>query len=251
MKKIVLGFIILLYSLNAQEIYATFNIEATKEANLAFYSSGIVEKVFVEVSTIVKKGDLLVKLQNNDLKASLAMAKASLKNATVSLKFSKKDYDRQLLIQDLIDEAKFDKYLLNYEKAKVAVAQAKANLDYQQSLLNRTEIHAPFNGIIYEKSVEVGDVVSGMMLSTIFKIQSKSKRKLILEFDQKYHTNVKVGDSFKYNIDGDLKNYIGKIYKIYPQVNKKNRKIKAEVKAKNFMSGLFGDGYIIIPKKRK
>jgi RND family efflux transporter MFP subunit len=250
MRAIILGFLILIYSLDAKEIYTTFNIKALKSANLAFYSSGIVEKIFVDVSSIVKKGDLIVKLQNDDVKASLAMAKASLENEKVSLKFAKKAYDRQLLIKDLIDEAKFDKYVLAYESAKVAVAQAKANLAYQQSLLDRTEIHAPFDGVIFEKSVEVGDVVSGMMLRTIFKIQSKNERKLILEFDQKYHASVKVGDKFMYSVDGDSKNYIGKISKIYPQANKKNRKIKAEVKAKGFMSGLFGDGYIVVPENR-
>ncbi len=250
MKKIILGLMALAVSLYAQEIYATFNIEAEKSASLAFYSSGIVKKVYVDVSSSVKKGEKLVELQNDDLKASLSIAKASLKSAELSLKFAKKDYERQVLIKDLIDEAKFDQYLFAYEGAKVATAQAKANLAYQQSLLDRTEILAPFDGVIFERSVEVGDVVSGMMLRVILKIQSPKKRKLILEFDQKYHARVKVGDSFKYSVDGDSKNYIGKISKIYPQVSTKNRKIKAEVDARDFMSGLFGDGYIVVPDKK-
>ncbi len=249
MKKILIGFMLLVASLGATEIYATFNIKADKSANLAFYSSGIVKKVFVDISDYVKKGSKLIELQNDDLRASLRIAKATLSNAEVTLKFAKKDYERQELIKDLIDEAKFDQYSLNYEKAKVALIQAQANLAYQQSLLDRTIIKAPFNGVIFERSVEVGDVVSGMMLRTILKIQSKNDRKLILEFDQKYHTMVKVGNSFKYSVDGDSKSYVGKISKIYPQVNMKNRKIIAEVKAKGFMSGLFGDGYIIVPNK--
>ncbi|MEA3522874.1 MAG: efflux RND transporter periplasmic adaptor subunit [Campylobacterota bacterium] len=250
MKKIILHVIILLSSLSASEIYATFNIEAQKSANLAFYSSGIVEKIHVDVSSIVKKGDTLVELQNDDVKASLAMAKASLKNTEISLKFAKKDYERQLLIKDLIDEAKFDQYLLGFEKAKVAVIQAKANVAYQQSLLNRTFINAPFDGIIFEKSVEVGDVVSGMMLRTIFKIQSLNERKLIFEYDQKYWKTVKIGDSVTYTVNGDVKLYKGKISKIYPQANSDNRKIKAEIEAEGFIVGLFGDGTIITQNKK-
>jgi multidrug resistance efflux pump len=65
-----------------------------------------------------------------------------------------------------------------------------------------------------------------------------------LEFDEKYHNNVQVGDIFIYKIDGDTKEYKGKISKIYPDTNIKNRKIKAEVNTKNMMVGLFGDGYI-------
>jgi RND family efflux transporter MFP subunit len=247
MKRILIGLIALVASLSAQEIYATFNIEADKSANLSFYSSGIIDKVYVDVSSSVKKGNKLVELQNDDLKASLKIAKAKLAEAEVTLKFAKRDYDRQLLIKDLIDEAKFDQYELVYERAKVAVASAKANLAYAQSLLDRSIVLAPFDGVIFEKSVEVGDVVSGMMLRTILKIQSKSKRKLIFEFDQKYWTSVKVGNSVKYSVNGDDKSYTGKISKVYPVANSDNRKIKAEVIADGFVVGLFGEGYILVP----
>jgi len=248
MKKIVLIALLMITSLRAQEIYATFNIEADKSANLAFYSSGIVDKVFVDVSSEVKKGQSLAKLQNDDLVASLDIAKAKLQEAEVTLKFSKRDYERQLFIKNLIDEAKFDQYTLAYERAKVALSSAKANLHYQKALLDRSEVFAPFDGVIVEKSVEVGDVVSGMMLRTIFKVQSKSKRKLIFEFDQKYWKSVKVGDSVKYSVNGDDNNYTGKISKVYPIANSDNRKIKAEVEANGFVVGLFGEGYISVAK---
>ncbi|MEA2110953.1 MAG: efflux RND transporter periplasmic adaptor subunit [Campylobacterota bacterium] len=250
LKEIMLGLLFFISSVSAAEIYATFNIEADKSANLAFYSGGIVNKIHVDVSSLVKKGDLLVELQNDDLKASLQMAKAALSRAKVALKFAKKDYERQLLIKDLIDEAQFDQYLLNYETAKVAIAEAEAKLVYQQTLLDKTEIHAPFNGVILEKSVEVGDVVSGMMLRTIFKIQSPKERKLIFEFDQKYWKQVSIGDRVKYSVNGDSKLYEGVISKVYPIANSDNRKIKAEVKAKGFVVGLFGDGYITVPDSK-
>lgn len=247
MKKIIIGMLSLIISLGASEIYATFNIEADKSANLALFSGGIVERVHVDVSSVVKRGDILVELQNDDLKAALQIAEASLDNAEVSLAFAKKDYERQLLIKDLIDEAKFDQYALVYEKAKVATKQAEANLAFQKSLLDKTTLYAPFDGVIFEKSVEVGDVVSGMMLRTILKIQSKDERKLILEFDQKYWKSVKVGDSVRYSVNGDEKSYTGKISKIYPHANSENRKMKAEVKVSGFLVGLFGEGYIVIP----
>jgi RND family efflux transporter MFP subunit len=250
MKNIILSLVLMISVLSGSQIYATFNVQAQQSANLAFYSSGVVKNIYVDISSEIKKGDKLIELQNSDLKASLNIAKSSLENAKVSLKFATKDYKRQLLIKDLIDEERFDKYELNYEQAKVAVKKAKANLAYKQSLLDRTYIYAPFDGVIFEKSVEIGDVVSGMMLRTIFRIQSKNKRKLILEFDQKYWKTVKLGDSFKYTINGDDKIYYGKISKIYPYANSGNRKIKAEVKAKDFVVGLFGDGYIQVPDKK-
>lgn len=244
MRKILFGLLVLLAGLHAEDIYATFDVKADKSANLAFYASGIVEKVYVDISSKVKKGDRLAELQNSDIKASLDMAKSTLEDAKVNLQYTSRDYQRQLKIKSLIDEAQFDKYQLAYERAKVAVASAEANVAYKQSLLDNTTLYAPFDGVIFNKDIEVGDVVNSMMVKTVFNIQSTSKRKLIVEFDQTHWKDVKVGDTFRYKVDGDTKEYTGKISKIYPSANNSNRKIKAEVMADDFIVGLFGDGYI-------
>lgn len=222
-------------ALSAEEVYATFEIEAQKSANLAFSSSGIVQKVTVDVGSEVKKEDVLSVLQNDDLKVML-------EGAQVALKYAKLDYDRQVKVKKIIDQSQFDQYAFKYENAKVQAA-------YQKSLLDKTVLRAPFDGVIYEKSLEEGDVVSGAMIRTLLKIQSAHERKLILEFDQKYHAKVKVGDLFKYKIDGDEKIHEGKISKIYPVVNMENRKVIAEVEAKDLMVGLFGEGTILINDK--
>lgn len=230
MKRILLGLILLLNFANAQEIYATFNVEPLRDAKLAFISSGIVEKVNVDIGSYVKKGEVLAKLKNDDIKAMLDIA-------TTTLKYATKDYKRQLKIKNLIDEAKFDAVSSRYENAKNQLA-------YQKALYDKTFLRAPFDGVIYAKEIEKGDAISGMMLKTVFKIQNKSKRKLILSFDQKYHKLIKVGDSFSYKIDGDAKKYQTKITKIYPHINSKDRKMRAEARANGFLTGLFGDGSI-------
>ena len=234
MTKILTGLLSVIISLSAQDIYATFTVEPEQKAMLAFDTSGITNKVNYEVSSYVKKGTILASLNNADLKASLDMSKTA-------LKFAKKDYERQLKVKDLIDAGKFDTYAFKYENAKNEVAFAQAK--YNKSLLR-----APFNGVVYEKDLEVGDTVNGMMLKTVFKVQSKSKRKLIIGFDQKYHKLVKIGQTFRYGVDGDSNEYKGVITKIYPFANSSNRKIKVEVKAKNFIVGLFGEGYIEVPE---
>ena len=232
MKKIILTLLVLSSMLQAQKIYATFDVAAQKSANLAFTASGIVQNVKVDIGSIVKKKQTLASLENQDIKAMLDKTKIVLKFATRELK-------RQEKIKKLIDASKYDKVLSNYENAKASVA-------YQQALYEKTILKAPFDGIIYDKAIEVGDAVSGMMLKTVFKIQSLHARKLILKFDQKYHDVVKVGQPFKYKVDGDSKTYTGVISKVYPYANFDNRKIKAEVKAKDFTVGLFGDGYIVV-----
>jgi len=237
MKKIILTIFILVSMLQAQKIYATFDVVAQQSANLAFTASGTVKSVNVDIGSIVKKGDTLAILDNSDIKAMLDKTK-------IILKFAKRELDRQNKIKKLIDASRYDKVLSSYESAKATVA-------YQKALYDKTFLKAPFDGIIYDKAIEVGDAVSGMMLKTVFKIQSLHKRKLILQFDQKYHDKVKVGQKFRYKVDGDNKIYEGVISKVYPYANYQNRKIKAEVIAKDFTVGLFGDGYILVDEDKQ
>jgi RND family efflux transporter MFP subunit len=227
---------VLVLSLGADDVYATFSVQAQKDAKLAFDAGGIVKSVNAEVASFVKKDAVLASLENADIKASLDMAKTA-------LKFAKADYERQLKVKELIDAGKFDGYAFKYEDAKNQVAYAQAKYD-------KTYLRAPFDGVIYAKDIEVGDTVSGMMLKTVFMIQSKSERKLVLEFDQKYHSVVKKGQTFNYKVDGDEKTYKGVIDKIYPNANNSNRKIIAEVKAKEFLTGLFGTGTISVPETK-
>lgn len=230
MRKIVLISLCLVGSLFAESIYATFDVKADKSANLAFASSGVVEKVFVDIGDEVKKGDILAQLKNEDLKSALNIAE-------VTLKYTKIDLSRQTQIQNLIDQSRYDSFKQKYESAK-------AQVRYQNSLLDKTYLYASFDGVIFSKDIEAGDAVTAGNPKTAFKIQSTNNRKLILEFDQKYFNKVKIGDNFTYKLDGDAKQYTAKISKIYPLADSTSRKIKAEVQAEGILVGLFGDGYI-------
>jgi RND family efflux transporter MFP subunit len=230
MKKLCIGILLLGINLVASEVYATFQVEAKQSASLAFSSSGIIDHTFVEIGSVVNKDMVLASLNNNDLEANFKMVETN-------LQYIKKDLDRYESVKNVIDESKLDSYRNQYETTK-------AQLDYQQTLLDKTYLKAPFDGIIISKEAEIGDAVSGQLLKTVFQIQSTSMRKVVLEFDQKYHKTVKVGNIFRYKLDGDEKMYSGKITKIYPLANAKTRKIKAEVQANDLLVGLFGDGYI-------
>ncbi len=219
-------------SIYAQNIYATFKVAPQREASLAFSAGGIVAKVNTDIGKVVKKGDILARLQNDDLKALLS-------SAAIARKYAKRTYDRQHRVKDTINKTRLDASSFKYYSA---IAHAK----YQKSLLNKTYLKAPFDGVIFYKKIEVGDVVSGMAPRTVLKIQSQHKRKLILSFDQKYSSIVKVGDTFKYQIDGADKSYTGKITKVYPTIDMQSRQATAEVATEGFMPGVFGTGNIEI-----
>ncbi|MDD2451489.1 MAG: efflux RND transporter periplasmic adaptor subunit [Sulfurovum sp.] len=235
MKKLWIVMLMMASAACAEEVYATFQVKAEKSAELAFSSGGIVKRVNVDVGSVVKKGEVLATLENSDLKAML-------ESAEVTQKYAQKDFERQQKVKQVIDQAQFDQYAFKYENAKAQAA-------YQKALFEKTILKAPFDGVIFEKTVEEGDVVSGAAIRPILKIQSLHERKLLLTFDQKYHADVKPSDLFRYQIDGDENSYEGKITKIYPALDITKRKMVAEIEAKDLMVGLFGEGTIITDEK--
>jgi len=217
--------------LYAQKIYATFNVVPAKEAHLAFNIGGVVKRTLVEIGDKVKQNELLAQLKNDDIKANLNIAK-------VELKYAKKDYNRQLKVKNVIGQSLLDKFAYKKEMAEAKIKQIQTTLD-------KTYLKAPFSGLISYKNIEVGDVVPAMNPKVVYKIISTHKRKLLVDFDEKYFNRVKIGDRFIYSIDGDTKKYQGTISKIYPVANSKTRKITAEVLANDIKVGLFGSGTIL------
>jgi len=245
-RNLILTIVLTTLSLQAEEIYATFTVEAQKSANLAFTATGIVKKVNVDVGDLVEKDMILVELDNSDAKALLDVAKANLKTAQVSQKYARKKYKRYKSVRSTINATTFDKIAQNKDTSSATVAQQKANIIYRKAQLDKTQLRAPFDGVVYEKLVEEGDTVSGAMIRTVLKVQSVHDVKLVLEFDERYWNSVKVGNIFEYKLTGDDKAHRGKISKIYPSIDMSTHKIKAEVQAVDIKVGLFGDGNIIL-----
>lgn len=111
---------------------STGTVVASQQAVLGFGTSGRVAQIFVKAGDAVKKRQLLAELDNRELKAVFEDADRELKRA------------QQLLQAGLISKAGFDQASKNHEIAR-------ANLE-------RTRINAPFDGIITEMNLQVGEM---------------------------------------------------------------------------------------------
>ncbi len=230
--------------LSAGDIYATFNVKPIQEATLAFTSGGIVESVNVDIGSKVSKGDLLASLDAKEEKKMLDLAVRDAKNADIVAMQNDNSYKRFKAIEDILDDEKFEKIDFAKRIADVNADKAKENVELKKVQLAQMELRAPFKGVITAKYKDVGDAVAGVQPQAFFQIMDMSKVKLVVEFDSKYFSDVKVGDRFIYFVDGIKKEKSGVISKIYPTVNSKTRKISAEVITQNLMPGLFGHGSI-------
>ncbi|MBZ7936430.1 efflux RND transporter periplasmic adaptor subunit [Campylobacter sp. B0100352/1] len=240
-------FLFLIFSFNmifAEEIYASFNVEASKQSKLAIESIGIVSQIPITIGQKVKKGDLLLALDQTSEKIALENAKNSYNLALAQYENTKSKMKKINSVQDVIDKQSYEDMKTQFNIASLNLTKAKINIDYYKNILEKKELRAPYDAIIANKFIQIGEGVGGVA-QPLVEIFSYPQSKLVLSFDEKYKDKVKVGDEFIYKIDQSDNQIKGKISLIYPSIEVKTRKIYAEVEASGLTPGLFGEGKII------
>ncbi|WP_221278968.1 efflux RND transporter periplasmic adaptor subunit [Helicobacter gastrocanis] len=231
MMKYFLCALLFVAGLGAKEVYAIFNVRALQDANLTLDSAGIVDAIYVDVGSKVKKGEVLLTLYNKDKKSQVD-------SIIQQYDFMRKQYERYSKIGRAIDRNTLDKYYSDYRKLEY-------DRNYSQAVVDKTILRAPFDGIIASKNIELGDGMNANN-TVLFRLVSKGV-KMVIEFDSKYLPVVKVGDTFIYSIDGKSKKQEVKITKIYPTIDESTRKVSAEALLpanSPLVPGVFGDGFI-------
>ena len=245
MNKILLFLLSAAVALCAQDrIYASFDVAAAKDAQLALKAVGIVKTVNVEIGSAVKRGDVLLELENESEKLAVKLAQNDLESAQTAKAHAKSVLDKFKLVQSVSSKQAFENAAFDFKNAALAENRAHLALNLAQKRLEDTRLLAPFDGTISGKSIEVGEGVGGVAQKLML-VFSYPDVKLKLSFDEKFKDRVKIGSEFVYKIDGQSEERHGKISLIYPTIDTKNGKIYAEVQTQNLMPGLFGEGYIV------
>lgn len=227
MKKIQL-MIILLTNILFADVYATYEVKALNEASLNVSTSGIVSKINTDVGNKVKKGEVLLSLNDSEEKANLEISKNE-------YKFLLTQYERYKKSAEVFDKNSLDKLESELKSAKDLITLNEAKL-------SKMKIIAPFSGVISEKNIEVGDMSSNTE-KALLKLVSNEK-KLLLAFDSKFAQDVKTGDMFCLNSNKEENKTCVEIYKVYPALNSE-KKLNAEAYGVDLKIGNFGDGLII------
>lgn len=229
MKKVFIATLFMFNALIAGEVYATFDVVSEKSSELGLSISGVVGALHVEVGDKVKKGDLMLSLNNATEKNELEIAQ---KNA----EHSAKTYERYAKIADVIDKEKMENYTYDRDTSRL-------NAKNKEITFKKTELRAPYDLVVTAKNTELGNIVLGSQTKLISVI-AQNDVKLVLKFDEKYWQKIKIGQSFTYKVDGSDKSYEGKISKVYPIILTATREMQAEVKTTGLIPGLFGNGTI-------
>ena len=207
-----------------ETVSATGKIQPEIEVKIASMVSGEIIALPIKEGQVVKKGDLLVKI-NPDLYtsglnrsvANLAAAKSGLTQAEAQFKEAKANYDRNktLFEKGIISKSDWDKTVASFEVTKATkqsayfnVQSASATVNEARDNLGRTIIYAPADGTISVLNVELGERVLGtqqMAGTEILRVANLNNMEVEVDVNENDIVKIKVGDEAKVEVDAYLK----------------------------------------------
>ena len=207
-----------------ETVSATGKIQPEIEVKISSEVSGEIIALPIKEGQVVKKGDLLVKI-NPDLYTSgynrtvagLSQTKAGLSQADASFKESKANYDRSKTLFDkgIISKSEWDKAVAAFENAQASkrsayynVQSASATVSEAKDNLGRTTIYAPADGTISVLNVELGERVLGtqqMAGTEILRVANLNNMEVEVDVNENDIVKINVGDSAKVEVDAYLK----------------------------------------------
>jgi HlyD family secretion protein len=207
-----------------ETVSATGKIQPEIEVKISSMVSGEIISLPVIEGQVVKKGDLLVKI-NPDLYTSslnrtiagLSGSKAGLTQAEAQFREAKSSYERNKVLfqKGIISKSDWDKSIASFEVAKAtkesayfSVKSASASVSEAQDNLGRTIIYAPADGTISMLNVELGERVLGTQQMTgteILRVANLNNMEVEVDVNENDIVKIKVGDAAKVEVDAYLK----------------------------------------------
>ena len=203
----------------AETVQATGTLGAVKTVNVGTQVSGVVQALYADFNSIVKKGQVIARLDPSLIQtaieqreASVTRAEADLDRLKVSLadaerKFdqAKAMWDKQLIPKDQLDTAELNVKTMRSQikSSEAGLVQAKADLNSQKVNLDHTVITAPIDGIVIQRSVDEGQTVqSSMNAPTLYIIaEDLTKMQVLANIDEAEVGRMRQGQEVSFRVD--------------------------------------------------
>lgn len=186
-------------------ITATGTIEAVTSVTVGTQVSGIVNKLYVDYNSVVKKGQVIAELDKTNLISELNTAKANLASTESNLSYQSANMKRYqtLYKKGLVSADEYENALLAYRQAKEQVASSRENVQKAQTNLGYATITSPIDGTVISKSVEEGQTVAASFNTPeLFTIAKDLKNmQVIANVDEADIGGIAVGNRVNFTVD--------------------------------------------------
>lgn len=140
------------------------------DATIGTEVPGLVDEVLIVVNQPVRAGDVIARLRADDVRAAIAEAEAKVAEAESAVRLYESEAARakQLWESEVGTRQQYDRAIRDIEAAQAQRRTASASLDRLRAAFRKTEIRAPFSGVVVERSVDPGEAVDvGDAVATI------------------------------------------------------------------------------------
>jgi HlyD family secretion protein len=186
-------------------ITSTGTLQALKTVDVGTQVSGVIDKIYVDFNSYVKKGQLLAELDKTPLLAAMEDAQASLDQAKAQVEFQKANYDRTKALFDkqLAAQTDFDQATYNYASAAAGLKIAQAKYDKAKVNLNYATIYSPIDGVVLNRAVDEGQTVAASFNTpTLFSIANDlTQMQVEAAVDEADIGQVKEGQRVEFTVD--------------------------------------------------
>ncbi|MDX9782738.1 MAG: efflux RND transporter periplasmic adaptor subunit [Bacteroidales bacterium] len=212
----------------------TGNIEPFVKNNISSSTAQRIEKIYVEVGSNVKKGQLLVQMES----INYANAKTQLENIKTDLARTEALYKAGGISQQ------------QYEQLKTQVKVAEENIS---NLDRNTKLLSPINGVVTARNYDNGDLAVGQPILTVMQLQPV---KIMVAVSEEFYPVVKNGTPVEITLDVyDGKRYSGKVSLVYPTIDPTTRTFQAQVSISNqsmeIRPGMFARAKVELGAKKR
>ncbi len=213
-------------------------VEAGDRAEIATRVMGKVQDIYVKEGQFVKAGQLLVKLSSRDVDAKLKQAEAQISAANVLFNNAEKNYQRfqSLFAQNAATQKEMDDVTLAYENAKAKKISAEEMKKEIEELISYVRLRAPFNGVVADKYVDIGDMATpGMPVIVVERMSSLDVTASVPESEIEFvSVNMPASVIIPGNsVSSDDRVYEAKITRVVPSANKMSHQFKIKAKMTN------------------
>ena len=226
------------------------SLQPERRADLRAEVGAIVQQVLKENGEVVRTGDLLVRLDDSAIRDSLTSADEAVRASSQAFEQSERQLQRlkTLQAQGMTSMQAMEDAEVRRNNAQSDLVAAKARVASARQQLRRTEVRAPFDGVVSERKVSAGDTAQvGKELVKV--IDPKSMRFEGLVSADRMH-ELKLGQGVAFRVNGFPQNdFVGKVRRIDAAANATTRQVEVivgfvDAAAAPKVAGLFAEGSV-------
>lgn len=209
----------------ARTISSTGNLAARREMPVGVAGEGgQVVQVLVEPGTWVGAGQVLATIDRRVQSQQIASLAASLNVAEADARIAQSELDRSqaLLSRGFISKADIDRKTATRDAARARVGVARAQLGQQQASTSRLDIRAPAAGLVLERRIEPGQVVSAGS-GVLFRMAKGGEMEMLARLGEQDLARMSIGQRVTVTPVGSAQSFEGQIWQVSPVIDPQTR----------------------------